>query len=183
MAVRRSVMSHHLKVEVGDVVARSEKRSHMRHVAFWLWALAGALLGLGALFSPWLWSLVGRIENASMTSTANGWPLLVLGLLLAAALAWWTRGRGAWAGLLGLGLLPALLLTPSVFTPPAICSFPPGFTPPGPCNVHYFGPPWYDQNEFTPFVAFLFVAISGALLGLVPYLARLRHARSAREAV
>ena len=76
----------------------------MRHVSFLLWALAGALIGLSALFSTWLWSLVGRIENASITSTANGWPLLVLGLLLAAVLAWRTRGRGAWAGLLGLGL-------------------------------------------------------------------------------
>src|SRR5262249_12740465 len=132
--------------------------------------------------STWLWSLVGRIENASMTGTPNGWPLLVLGLLLAAALAWRTRGRGAWVGLLGLGLIPALLVAPSFFIHPAICSSPPGFTPPGPCNVHYCGPPWYDQSEFTPFVAFLFVAISGALLGLVPYRARLRQARSASEA-
>jgi hypothetical protein len=154
----------------------------MRHVSFWLWVLAGALLGLGSLFSTWLWSLVGRVENAFITGTPNGWPLLVLGLLLAAALAWRTRGRGAWAGLLGLGLIPALLLATSFFIHPTICSFPPGFTPPGPCNVHYFGPPWYEQIEFTPFVAFLFVAIIGVLLGLVPYLARLRQARSASEA-
>ena len=39
----------------------------------------------------------------------------------------------------------------------------------------------YEQIEFTPFVAFLFVAIIGALLGLVPYPARLRQARSASE--
>src|SRR5262249_25726250 len=129
----------------------------MRHVSFWLWALAGALLGLGALFSTWLWSLVGRIENASITGTPNGWPLLVLGLLLAAALAWRTRGRGAWAGLLGLGLIPALLLAPTFFIPPAVCTYaaPPGFTLLSPCVIHYF----YDQSEFTPFVAFLFVAI------------------------
>jgi H+/Cl- antiporter ClcA len=151
----------------------------MRHVSFWLWALAGALIGLGSLFSPWLWNLVGRIENIYITSTANGWPLLVLGLLLAAALAWRTRGRGAWAGLLGLGLIPALLLAPSFFIQPDICPHPPGYT--GPCNVHYFGPPWYDQVDFTPFVAFLFVAIIGALLGLVSYRARLRQARSASE--
>ena len=152
----------------------------MRRVAVWLWALAGALIGLGALFSTWLWSLVGRIENAYITGTPNGWPLLVLGLLLVVALAWRTRGRGAWAGLLGLGLVPALLLASSFFIHPAICSVPPGFT--GPCRANYFGPPWYEQNEFTPFVAFLFVAIIGVLLGLVPYLARLRQARSASVA-
>jgi hypothetical protein len=87
----------------------------MRQVSFWLWAIAGVLLGLGSLFSTWLWSLVGRVEKASITGTPNGWPLLVLGLLLAAALAWRTRGRGAWAGLLGLGLIPALLLASSFF--------------------------------------------------------------------
>jgi hypothetical protein len=101
--------------------------------------------------------------------------------LLAAALAWRTRGRGAWAGLLGLGLIPALLLASTFFIHPTVCSPPYGYT--GPCNVQYFGPPWYEQNEFIPFVAFLFVAIIGALLGLVPYLARLRQARSASEAV
>jgi hypothetical protein len=153
----------------------------MRHVSLWLWALAGALLGLGSLFSPWLWSLVGRIENAFISSTANGWPLLVLGLLLAAALAWRTHGRGAWAGLLGLGLIPALLLAVSFFIQPAICSPPPGSGFTGPCTVHYFGPPWYDQNEFPPFVAFLFVAMIGAVLGLISYRARLRQARSASE--
>ena len=152
----------------------------MRQVSFWLWASAGALLGLGSLFSTWLWSLVGRIEDTYITGTPNGWPLLVLGLLLAAALAWRTHGRGAWAGLLGLGLIPALLLASTFFTQPIRCSPPFGFT--GPCNVRYFGPPWYEQNEFTPFVAFLLVAIIGALLGLVPYLARLRQARSASEA-
>ena len=154
----------------------------MRHVSFWLWALAGALLGLGALFSTWFWSLVGRIANASITGTPNGWPLLVLGLLLAAALAWRTRGRGAWAGLFGLGVIPALLVAPSFFIPAVLCSDPPGFTPPGPCTVHYFGLPWYEQSEFTPFIAFLFVALIGALLGLVAYRARLRQARSANEA-
>jgi len=138
------------------------------------------LLGLGVLFSPWFWSLVSRIENAFITSTANGWPLLVVGLVLAAALAWRTRGRGAWAGLLGLGLVPALLLALSFFIQPAICSTPRGFG--GPCTVHYFWPLWYEQPDFTPFVAFLFVAILGALLGLVPYLARRRQARSASEA-
>jgi hypothetical protein len=143
-----------------------------------LWALAGALIGLGSLFSPWFWSLVGRIENVSFTGTPTGWPLLILGLALTAALAWRTRGRGAWAGLLGLGLVPALLLASSFFIQPDICPAPAGFT--GSCN--YFGPPWYEQPEFPPFVAFLFVAIIGALLGLVPYLARLRQARGASEA-
>ena len=152
----------------------------MRHVSFWLWALAGALIGLGSLFSTWLWSLVGRIDNAFITGTPNGWPLLILGLLLAAALAWRTRGRGAWAGLLGLGLIPALLLAPTFFIPPAACTYavPPGFMPPSPCIIHYF----YDHYEFTPFIAFLFVAIIGTLLGLVSYRARLRQARSASEA-
>jgi hypothetical protein len=145
----------------------------MRQVSVWLWALAGTLLGLGVLFSPWFWSLVSQIENGSFTSTANGWPLLVVGLVLAAALAWRTRGRGAWAGLLGLGLVPALLLASSFFIQPDICPAPTGFT--GSCN--YFGPPWYEQSDFPPFVAFLFVAIIGALLGLVPYLARRRQAQ------
>lgn len=152
----------------------------MRQVSLWLWAIAGALLGLGSLFFTWLWSLVGRVENAYITGTPNGWPLLVLGLLLAAALAWRTRGRGAWAGLLGLGLIPALLLASTFFIHPTICSVPRGFT--GPCNVQYFGPPWYEQSEFTPFVAFLFVALIGVLLGLVPYLARLRQALGASDA-
>jgi hypothetical protein len=150
----------------------------MRHVSFWLWALAGALLGLGSLFSPWFWNLVSQIENGSITSTANGWPLLVVGFVLAAALAWRTRGRGAWAGLLGMGLVPALLLASTFFIQPDICPAPPGFT--GSCN--YFGPPWYEQPDFTPFVAFLFVAIIGALLGLVSYRARRRQARSASDA-
>lgn len=154
----------------------------MRHVAFWLWALAGALLGLGAIFSSWFWSFVDRIENSSITGTPYGWPLLALGLLLAAALAWRTRGRGAWAGLLGLGLFPALLVASSFFIHPAICSTPPGFTPPGPCVVHYDGPPWYEQSEFAPFIAFLFMAIIGALLGIVSYRARPRQARGASEA-
>ena len=154
----------------------------MRQISFWLWAIAGALLGLGSLFSTWLWSLVGRIEDAYITGTPGGWPLLVLGLLLAAALAWRTRGRGVWAGLLGLGLIPALLLASTFFIHPTMCSYPGGFTPPSPCNVQYFGPPWYEQSEFLPFVAFLLVAIIGALLGLVPYLARLRQARSASDA-
>ena len=152
----------------------------MRQVSFWLWALAGMLLGLGSLFSTWLWDLVGRIENAYITGTPGGWPLLVLGLLLAAALAWRTHGRGAWAGLLGLGLIPALLLASTFFTQPIRCSPPFGFT--GPCNVRYFGPPWYEQSDFIPFVAFLIVAIIGALLGLVLYLARLCRARTASEA-
>lgn len=152
----------------------------MRYVSFWLWALAGTLLGLGVLFSPWFWSLISRIENGSIASTANGWPLLVVGLVLAAALAWRTHGRGARAGLLGLGLVPALLLALSFFIQPAICPTPPWFG--GPCTVHYFWPPWYEQYEFPPFVAFLFVAIVGALLGLVPYLARRRQVRSASEA-
>jgi hypothetical protein len=154
----------------------------MRQLSFWLWAVAGALLGLGALFSTWFWSLASRIENASIMGTPNGWPLLVLGLLLAAALAWRTRGRGAWVGLLGLGLIPALLIVPSFFIHPAICSYPLGSTPPDPCIVHYDGPPWYEQSEFAPLVAFLVVAIFGALLGLASYRARLRQARSASDA-
>jgi hypothetical protein len=153
----------------------------MRQVSVWLWALAGTLLGLGVLFSPWFWSLVSQIENGSFTSTANGWPLLVVGLVLTAALAWRTRGRGAWAGLLGLGLVPALALAPFIFfIQPAICT-PLSRSTVVQCPDIYFGPPWYEQPDFTPFVAFLFVAIIGALLGLVSYLVRLRQARSASK--
>src|SRR5690348_14877823 len=108
MVACRTLMSQHLAF--GSVAASEEKRSHMRQVSFGLWAIAGALLGLGSLFSTWLWSLVGRIEDAYITGTPGGWPLLVLGLLLAAALTWRTHGRSAWAGLLGLGLIPALPL-------------------------------------------------------------------------
>jgi hypothetical protein len=118
--------------------------------AILLWAFVGALLG------------VGFIAILSI-----GGALLLAGVVLAAATAWLTRGRGLWAAVIAFGLFPAAILFFDILSAPPPC-------PTQPVNVtsgsYTCGgmPPSYTYLALT----FLGIAVVGALIPLALRLLR-----------
>ena len=147
----------------------------MARLAPWLWALAGAMIGVGTLFSGWFWQLVALATGQRIQGTNAGWPLVALGAALALVLLWRGHGRGAWAGLVGLGAVPAALTIYASMESKGVCGPPAGVTVP---NMHcaYYGPPWYTSLDARLGFAFVAVALVGAL---IPLLAIRPSARSA----
>lgn len=146
-------------------------------MAPWLWALAGAAMGVGILFSGWFWEIVSLVSQQRMQGTNAGWPLVALGAALGVILMWRGHGRGAWAGLIGLGLLPAALAIYASTEHTGPCGPPPGVTI---ANLHciYYGPPWYTTLDARLGFAFLAVAVVGALIPLVAVRPRARLGRA-----
>lgn len=116
-----------------------------------LWGLAGALFG------------VGFIAILSI-----GWPLILLGAILAGVIVWLGRGRGFWAALIGFGLAPAAILIFDIVTAPPPCPSQPVIVTGGSYTCGYT-PPSYIYMA----VGFLAVALIGALIPLIP---RVTHA-------
>lgn len=116
-----------------------------------LWAFVGALLGVGVI-------ALGSI----------GWTLLLAGVLLGASTAWLARGRGVWAGLIGFGLLPALVLIFDILSAPPPCPTQPVVISSGAYTCGGGVPPGY----ITLAIFFLIIAALGAL---IPLASRIRR--------
>jgi hypothetical protein len=116
-----------------------------------LWALAGALLGVGVI-----------------AILSIGVALLLLGVILAAIAAWLSWGRGLWAILIGFGLAPAAFLVFDIVTAPPPCPTQPVVITSGSYTCADIPPSYADMA-----VGFLAVALIGAL---IPLASRLRRA-------
>ena len=73
-------------------------------------------------FFPWFWALVGALVGVGFIAILSiGWGLIAAGIILAVIVAGVSRGRGAWAVLIGLGLAPAAILLFDLVTAPPPC--------------------------------------------------------------
>jgi hypothetical protein len=119
--------------------------------------------------TPLLWAFVGALFGVGIIALGSiGWALLLAGALLGASNAWLTRGRGAWAGLIGFGLLPALVLGFGILSAPPPC-------PTQPVNVSsgsYTCGEGVPTSYITLAIFFLAIALIGAL---IPLTARIRR--------
>lgn len=119
--------------------------------------------------APLLWAFVGALLGVGIIALASiGWALLLAGALLGASTAWLTRGRGAWAALIGFGLFPALVLGFDILSAPPPC-------PTQPVNVSSGG---YTCGEGVPtsyITLAVFFLVIAALGALIPLTARFRR--------
>ncbi len=121
--------------------------------------------------SPWLWALVGALFGVGVIAALSiGWALIVAGVILAAIIAWLGRGRGMWAVLVGFGLAPAAILLFDVVTAPPPCPTQPVIVTEGSYTCGYT-PPSYTYMA----IAFLAIALVGALIPLIPRITRARR--------
>ncbi len=115
-----------------------------------------------------LWALVGALFGVGVIALLSiGWGLILLGVILAGSIAWIGRGRGLWAALIGFGLAPAAILIFDIVTAPPACSNQPIVVTGGSYTCGYT-PPSYTYLA----IAFLTVALIGALIPLVPRITR-----------
>lgn len=118
-----------------------------------------------------LWGFVGALFGVGLIAILSiGWPLILLGLVLAGAIAWIGRGRGFWAALIGFGIAPAAILIFDIVTAPPPCPAQPVVVTGGSFTCGYI-PPAYGYMA----AAFLAVALAGALIPLVSRLLRARR--------
>ena len=122
--------------------------------------------------SPWLWALAGALFGVGFIAMLSiGWALILAGVILAGVGLWRGRGRGVWAALVGFGLAPAAILLFDIITAPPPCPTQPVVTSDGSYNCGYT-PPSYTYLA----AGFLAVALLGALISLLPHLMRARRA-------
>lgn len=115
-----------------------------------LWALAGALFGVGVI-----------------AILSIGAALVLVGVILAAVAAWLSRGRGMWAALIGFGLAPAAILVFDIVTAPPPCPTEAVTVTGGSYTCGYI-PPSYSYLA----AGFLAIALIGALIPLAPRIVR-----------
>ena len=121
--------------------------------------------------SPWLWALVGALFGVGFIALLSiGWALIVAGVILAAIITWLGRGRGMWAVLVGFGLAPAAILLFDVVTAPPPCPTQPIIVTGGNYTCGYT-PPSYIYMA----IGFLAIALLGALFPLMPRIKRARR--------
>jgi len=142
--------------------------------------LAGALVGAGSLFTPWLWAFVSRLTGAPIAGASDGLPLILLGVLLAVILTWFSYGRGRWAALIGFGLAPAVILFLNRTTATLPCLYRPMAPAPRTCRFFTY-PPSYTTYLYVA-AAFLAISLIGALIPLVSRLMRATRSGSHRHA-
>ena len=116
-----------------------------------------------ARLSPWLWALTGALFGVGVIAILSiGWALILVGVILAFIVGWRFRGRGMWAILIGFGLAPAAILLFDIITAPPPCSTQPIVEAGGSYTCGYI-PPSYSYLA----IGFLAVALFGALIPLV----------------
>ena len=129
-------------------------------------------------FSAWLWALVGALFGIGFIAILSiGWGLILAGAILAATAAWFGRGRGMWAVLVGFGIAPAAILLFDVITAPPPCPTQPVIVTGGSYTCGYT-PPSYTYLA----LGFLAIAFIGALIPLVPRITRARRSRQRANA-
>ncbi len=115
-----------------------------------------------ARISPWLWALTGALAGVGLIAILSlGWALILLGAILAGATVWISRGHGLWALLVGFGLAPAAILLFDIATAPPPCPTQPVIVTGGSYTCGYT-PPSYTYLA----AGFLAVAVIGALVPL-----------------
>lgn len=121
-----------------------------------------------------LWALVGALFGVGFIAILSiGWPLILLGVILAAVAAWIGRGRGLWAALIGFGLAPAAILIFDIVTAPPPCPSTPVIVTGGSFTCGEI-PPSYAYLA----AAFLAIALIGALIPLISWIIRAQRANN-----